>query len=310
MKKIAIVGATGNVGRIVTQKLKNKAELVLLASRDYPEEGVYKATPDRFKGMDICIFNTEADISESLIPAALEAGAYVVDSSSHYRLDPEVPLIVGPVNAHLVSKDQKLYAHANCLASPISIALASLVPYGIESVYVSTYQSTSGAGKKAMDECIAETESVLAHKSYQREIFKRQIAFNVIPQVSDIQEDGWTKEEHKIIHETHKILGQEFPIVATAVRVPVVIGHSISLSVRLRQQVSFEVYNDYPGVVFLDKDYKTPVEIEGSDMVFIGRARSNEMGMHMWLCSDNLHRGAATDAVEIVEKILSFETFA
>ena len=119
-------------------------------------------------------------------------------------------------------------------------------------------------------------------------------------------EDGWTKEEFKIIHETHKILGQSFPIVPTAVRVPVIIGHSISLSVKLKQQASFEVYKNQPGIIFLGRDYKTPIEVEGSDMMFIGRARSDNMGLHMWLCTDNLHRGAATDTVEIVEQLLLF----
>ena len=310
MKKIAIVGATGNVGRIVTEKLKGKALLTLLASRDYPELSTYKATKDSFKGMDICIFNTEADVSEILIPHALEAGAYVIDSSSHFRLDQHVPLVVGPVNGKFITKEQKLYAHANCLASPIVLALYPLLKFGIQSVHASTYQSTSGAGKKAMDECFSETKSIINHAAYKREVFKRQIAFNVIPQVSEIEIDGFTKEEHKIINETRKILERDFPIVATAARVPVMIGHSISLSIQFSHPPSMthveQAYTGFPSIQFLGHDYKTPVEIVSSDTLFIGRARINELGLHLWLCTDNLHRGAATDTVEIAERILAF----
>jgi aspartate-semialdehyde dehydrogenase len=308
MKKIAIIGATGNVGRIVTQKLKDKANLTLFASKDYPEINVHQLTSDKMKGFDIYVFNTESDISSQNIPYALGTGAFVVDSSSHYRLDPDVPLIVGPVNAHLIQKEKKLYAHANCLASPIALALNALKQFEIQSVLASTYQSTSGAGKKAMDECFNETKSIVNKTPYKREVFKRQIAFNVIPQVSDIMEDGFTKEEEKIAKETQKILEAVFNITATAVRVPVLIGHSISLSIQFKNTPSMsdveKAYENIDGIQFLRHNYRTPIEIENSDTLFIGRARINEMGLHLWLCSDNLHRGAATDTVEIVERIM------
>ena len=148
MKNIAIVGATGNVGRIVTEKLRGKAELTLFASKDYPELNVHKLTNDKMKGFNIYVFNTESDVSSEIIPALLESGAYIVDSSSHFRLDHNVPLIVCPINAHLIQKATRLYAHANCLASPLSLALNPLKTFGIQNVFVSTYQSTSGAGKK------------------------------------------------------------------------------------------------------------------------------------------------------------------
>lgn len=324
--KILIIGATGNVGRrvielILTRQLASPETLVLLASphsagkklQILGQDFLVQSADDWvFSANDIAIFNTESDISARFVPLALDAGAYVIDSSSYFRLDPSVPLIVPPVNQDLICLDQKLYAHANCLASPISIVLAPLHRLlGIHSVNAVTYQSTSGAGKQAMDECVEETKALITSTPYQRKQFSRQIAFNVIPQVGEIREDGYTFEEYKIIHEIKKVIGQEIAITSTAVRVPVIIGHSIALTIRFSQAYTLaqimSCLQQAPQIKISELDYATPTEIVGTDQVHVGRIRrdlSAENSLHLWLCSDNLRRGAATDAIEILSTLL------
>ncbi|USO02154.1 MAG: hypothetical protein H6850_03510 [Alphaproteobacteria bacterium] len=279
MKKIAIVGATGNVGEIIAKKLKNKADLTLFSSKDALN----------FKGFDICIFATQDDVSKQFVPEALKAGATVIDASSYYRLEKDVPLIVAPVNGTEVRK--KLISSANCIASPLSLALNPIKSFGIESIHVSTYQSISGAGRSALEK------------------FEKEKVLNLTPQISSMMDDGVTQEEYKIIHETQKILNLECDMSVIAVRVPVLRGHSMSVSVKLKQQLTLEqlsdIYRHIKEIQFLGQEYKTPAEIEGSDLLYIGRVRINALGVHMWLCSDNLHRGAALDVVEIVDLLLN-----
>lgn len=326
-KNIAIIGATGNVGRKVVELIlqrniakptqlrlmaseKSAGKILSIAGSDFCIEATHE---DLFKESDICIFNTESEVSAQFIPKAVNSGAYVIDSSSHYRLQDNIPLIIPPVNRHLVSIHHKLYAHANCLASPIAVALSPLHQlFGIKRINAVTYQSTSGAGKKSMDECWHETKSVIEQKPYHRTQFQRQIAFNVIPQVGAIQENGFTFEEYKIIHEVRKVLGTEILMTATAVRVPVMIGHSIALNLELQRdfelQQIIELLNAAPHIQMSNNHYSTPIEVAGSDDVFVGRLRrdsSIKNGLHLWLCSDNLRRGAATDAVEIVSELLT-----
>ncbi|CAL7962472.1 Aspartate-semialdehyde dehydrogenase [Alphaproteobacteria bacterium] len=323
---IAVIGATGNVGRkvvgmLLERELAYPNNLKLYASPrsagqtltiDNRNFLIHNTEQTDFANIDICIFNTEGNISEKFVPKALNAGAYVIDSSSYYRLHPEVPLIVPPVNKMLINSRQKIYAHANCLASPIATVIGPLHKYHkIHRVNAVTYQSTSGAGKVAADECWAETCSIVQKMPYERKHFKRQIALNVIPQVGAIRDDSLTSEEYKIIYEIKKIIDQNIAITATAVRVPVLIGHSIALSIEFERtfvvQDIIRILQHAPSVQLSNNDYATPVEVVDSDDVFVGRVRrdtSVESGLHLWLCSDNLRRGAATDAVEITEALL------
>ena len=324
--KIAIVGATGNVGRKVVEMLlirglasplqlrlyaspRSRGQVLSLAGHDFL---VAETTAASFEGQHLCIFTTESPISQTWVPLALEKGAYVVDSSSHYRLNAEVPLLIPPVNLSLVHRNQKLYAHANCLASPIATVAAPLHRiFGLTHIEAVTYQSTAGAGKAAMEACVAETRAILAQEPYTCTAFPRQIAFNVIPQVGEIRPDGLTFEEYKIIEEIKKVVGPTLPVAATAVRVPVLIGHSIALHLEFSQDVSvaavLEVLRKSPSVKLSTDAYSTPIEVVGSDDVWVGRVRrdpSRPRSLHLWLCSDNLRRGAATDAVEIAGAIL------
>ena len=326
-KYISIMGATGNVGRIIIQLLLEKniapaSQLKLFASshsagKQLTVNGhtftVQNTADYDFKDAKICLFATESDISKEFVPAALAAGCFVVDSSSQYRQDSSVPLVVAPVNKELIDAvGPRLYAVANCLASPSSVVLAPLHQrFGVKRVNVVTYQSVSGAGKAAMDELFQETKSLIEQHSYLRQHFKRQIAFNVIPQVGNILEDGYSQEEIKIIKEIKKIVSADINVTATAVRVPVMIGHSISLSLELNHPFTLDEVRDVlrksKGITLCQNDYMTPVEVVNSDDVFVGRIRKDPTsvnGLHLWLCSDNLRRGAATDAVEIVEELM------
>ena len=325
---IALIGATGNVGRNVASQLLQRhlvdpSQLSLFSSPRSQGRVLtfdsYEITVESIENIDfyrynLCVFNTNEDISELYIPRALEAGCYVVDSSSRYRLDPEVPLIVPPVNGHDINRSQsKIYAHANCLVSPIATVVAPLhTHHPISRIHAATYQSTSGAGKRSCDECWDETKAVIDNSPFQRKHFSRQIAFNIIPQVGTMHEGGETSEEFKIIHEVKKAVDPNLRIAATAVRVPVMIGHSIALSIEFQHPTSLEdvatILGSAPSVTYLGADYITPVEVVGSDDVWVCRARKDpslDHGIHLWLCSDNLRRGAATDCVEIVEHLLS-----
>jgi len=323
--QIAIVGATGNVGRSVIQMLLQKGiasdqQIKCLASPrsagstlsiDQHVFTVQEARHDNFSHCDAVLFNTESDISAEYVPAALAAGAFVVDSSSHYRLDPQVPLIIPPVNIDQVTRQHKLYAHANCLASPIATVMAPLHrAFGVVRASICTYQSVSGAGKAAMDACRQEMQSVLENHPAQTTRFPRPIAFNVIPQVGDFRDDGSSYEEFKIIAELKKVVDAQIAISATAVRVPVMVGHSIALQLELTNPYSIaevqQLLSSARNVQLSAHHYSTPIEVVGSDDVFVGRLRqdpSHPHGILLWLCSDNLRRGAAADAIEILAAI-------
>jgi len=324
---LAIVGATGNVGRQVVEMLllrglATPAALSLYASLRSAGKNLHLGehsfsvetlSPESFEGKKLCVFTTEAPVSAEWIPHALAAGAYVIDASSHYRLHPEVPLIVPPVNRDQITSQIKLYAHANCLTSPIATVIAPLHrTWKILRLEATTFQSTAGAGKAAMEECTEETRALLHNQPYHRSIFPRQIAGNVIPQVGELRSDGFTTEEYKIREEVKKVVDTSLAITATAVRVPVLIGHSIALTVEFSEPFSLEevkkTLSQAPSVQLSTNDYSTPVEVVGSDDVWVGRIRrdpSRTNSLQMWLCSDNLRRGAATDAVEIAEEILA-----
>lgn len=328
--KVAIVGATGNVGRKILELLllrskinpqllrlyassRSKGKKLNINAFEFPIEDAEKAD---FQDCFLALFSTDSSISKNLVPKALQAGAFVIDSSSAHRLNTQVPLVVAPVNGHLILKESKLYSTPNCLASPISIVLKPLhEKFAAGRVIASTYQSTSGAGKDAMDELYQNTAAHLKGEKAPSKCFARQIAFNVIPQVDKILEDGFTAEEHKIIQEVNKIVSSEIKVLATSVRVPVGIGHCISLAIEFNHPCPLEEVRDTltasPGVIFSKDHYTTPLEAEGKDEVFVGRLRKDPTvphGISLWLASDNLRRGAALDAVEIAEKLLIFCT--
>lgn len=322
--QIAIIGATGNVGRIVVatilqKKLAAPSQIKLFASKQSKGQvfeienhafQIEETTENSFNDCEICIFNTESDISAYFIPFALKAGAYVIDSSSHFRLHPEVPLIIPPVNKQDMNLNQKLYAHANCLASPLATVLNPLHhTFGIKRAQVATYQSVSGAGKSAMDECWQQTHHVLHDQPAHINIFPKQIAFNIFPQVGQFRPDGYATEEYKIISEVRKVLG-DIHIHATSVRVPVLIGHSMSVSVELLRPYDMDgVFSTLDASsIRLKSPYVTPLEVVGEEDVFVGRIREDQFEkqwLHFWLCSDNLRRGAATDATEMLEQLLA-----
>lgn len=326
-RKIAVIGATGNVGRRIVEQLLNKLHIpvdeidlyasatsegarLIIASREFT---VHKAEDCDFKEVRICLLATNKDVSARFIPQALDNNAFVIDSSSLHRLDKDVPLIVAPVNGEEININKhRLYALANCVASPISIVLAALhKSFPLKRVSIVTYQSTSGAGKAPMDELKEATAKILANEPYTPKYFPRQIAFNVIPMIGTQQEDGYTTEEFKIIHEIKKIVDADFALTAMSVRVPVLIGHSASLAIEFENEFDIKriakLLADTNGISFDAEHYPTPVEVVDTDTVHIGRIHrdiSIAHGLHLWLCSDNLRRGAATDTVEVVEEIL------
>ena len=326
MKNIAIIGATGNVGRklielFIQRKTIDPKQLTLFASKK--SEGttvdilgnaflVRDVKYCDFENYLLAIFTTESDVSKQYIPIALQAGIKVIDASSAYRLDPSVPLIVPPINGHLITPHHHLFSHANCLASPISVVLKPLHDYAIATrANVSTYQSTSGAGKGAMDELYQQTQNVYEKKPISHQHFQRPIPFNVIPQVSEFLDDGFSYEEFKIMKEIQKIVSPDINIAATSVRVPVMIGHGMSLSIEFQKPINIEtvktILSSSVGVQLSQNHYTTPTETEGKDDVFVGRIRKDPTvpsGILLWLVSDNLRRGAALDEVEMAEIIL------
>lgn len=326
--KVVVVGATGNVGRNVVEMLLNSklfdpSRIRLTGSQRSAgsvmkvngfDFNIQNTAEIAFEKDEICIFNTEADVSSHYIPTALAAGAYVVDSSSHYRMDPNVPLVVPPVNISAVNiQKNRLFSHANCIVSPIATVIGPLHKnFHLERVIASTYQSTSGAGKKPMDECFSATKEFCETKTKKAsESFPRPIPFNVIPQIGSFDESGFSGEETKITNELKKIINNDIFISATCVRVPVLVGHSISLSLRFKKDCELNDIiatlneNDFISVSY--SDYKTPIEVVGQDKVFVGRIRTDECSgekwFHMWICSDNLRVGAATDSFEIAKAI-------
>lgn len=327
--KIAVIGATGNVGRKIVELLIARQschpnQLRLFASPKSAGSKLRFGTTEftiedlaqyDFKDCSIALFATDSDISKIYVPKALEAGSKAIDSSSLYRLDPKIPLIAPPVNSHLITKQQNLYAAPNCIACPISVVLKPLHDYAVvKRVIASTYQSTSGAGKEPMDELQQQTKSLCNGEKYAPRLFPRQIAFNVIPQIDRFLEDGYSHEETKIIKEVHKIISPTIKITTTSVRVPVLIGHSISLSIEFEKSIDLKQIKDLllksPGIKLSENHYTTPLEAEGKDDIYVGRLRRDPTiaeGICLWMAFDNLRRGAALDTVEIAEKLIQLK---
>lgn len=324
---VVIVGATGTVGREILNLLHERSfpirEISVLASKksmgadvSFGEKDIkIKSLEDfNFREVDIAFFATSSKISAQHIPKATAAGAIVIDKSSHFRLDPAVPLLVPEINGALASAPKKgILANPNCVAIPLAMALKPLTQVApLKRVVVSTYQSVSGAGRDAMDELFNQTRAVFVNDGITPEVFSKQIAFNLIPRIDDFKADGSTGEEEKIALETRKILESTVKITATCVRVPVFIGHSLSVNIEFEKAISVsearDVLQSFPGVVVMDRreegGYVTPLEVVGEDTVAVSRIRKDETvpyGLSLWICCDNLRKGAALNGVQIAE---------
>ena len=330
--KVACVGATGNVGREMLSILDERAfpadEVVALASRR--STGVEVSYGDRtlkvkalenydFSDVDICLMSAGGDVSKEWSPKIAAAGAVVIDNSSAWRYDADVPLIVPEVNADAVAGYTKrgIIANPNCSTAQLVVALKPLHDAAtIKRVVVSTYQSVSGAGKDAMDELFSQTKSVYTNDELVTKKFPKRIAFNVIPQIDVFMEDGYTKEEWKMMAETKKILDPKIKLTATCVRVPVFIGHAEAVTIEFEKPISVDevtsLLRNAPGCLVIDKrepgGYVTPYECAGEDATYISRIREDatvENGISLWCVSDNLRKGAALNAIQIAECLVN-----
>jgi aspartate-semialdehyde dehydrogenase len=321
---IALLGATGAVGRTMLQVLAERKlpvdRLTLLASprskgrslrwggRDW---ACSVAEPGAFRGVDFALFSAGGDRSKEWAPIAADEGAIVVDNSSAWRMDPQVPLVVPEVNADAARERPKgIIANPNCSTIQMVVALEAVRrAAGLARVVATTYQSVSGAGETGRS---ALRDELLGTRP-EESPFARQISGNVIPQIGDFDEEGWTGEERKMINETRKILGlPDLPVAATCVRVPVEVGHSVQVMVETERELSVDearaALAAFPGVIAEDgaSRYPTPLETAGRDEVFVGRIRKDPFlprTLHLWVVSDNLRKGAATNAVQIVEEL-------
>jgi len=329
--KIAVVGATGNVGRemlnVLTQRQFPYSEVVALAStRSVGKEvsfgeGVLKVKAldyYDFKDTDICLMSAGGSIAKEWAPKIAAQGCIVIDNSSAWRMDRQVPLVVPEVNADALSDmPRKIIANPNCSTAQLVVALKPLHDaFGIKRVVVSTYQSVSGAGHEAMDELFRQTRAIFVADPVEPEKFTKQIAFNVIPHIDVFLDSGFTKEEWKMMVETQKILDPDIQVTATCVRVPVFVGHGEAVSIECEQPITADkartILRNAPGILVVDKredgGYVTPVECAGEDATFVSRIRkdpSTENGLMMWIVSDNLRKGAALNAVQIAESLVN-----
>jgi aspartate-semialdehyde dehydrogenase len=330
--KVAVVGATGNVGRemlgILAERSFPADEVVPLASRR--SHGTDVSFGDRtlkckaldhydFSDVDICLMSAGSSVSKEWSPKIAAAGAVVIDNSSCWRYDADVPLIVPEVNADAVVGFRKkgIIANPNCSTAQLVVALKPLHDKArIKRVVVATYQSVSGAGKDAMDELFAQTKSVFTMDEPEVKKFPKRIAFNLIPHIDVFMEDGYTKEEWKMVAETKKILDPKIKLTATCVRVPVFVSHSEAVNIELEEPMTADEARDIlrnaPGCLVIDKreagGYATPYEAAGEDATYISRIREDgtvENGLAMWVVSDNLRKGAALNAIQIAECLIN-----
>ncbi|PWC56015.1 aspartate-semialdehyde dehydrogenase [Azospirillum sp. TSO22-1] len=331
--RVAVVGATGNVGREM---------LATLAARDFPADEVVALASEKsagrevsfgdtdilkvrdlakfdFKGTDIVLSSPGSKVSAQFAPKAAAAGAVVIDNTSHWRMDPDVPLVVPEVNPQALAGWRKkgIVANPNCSTIQLVTALKPLHDIAtITRVVVSTYQSVSGAGKEAMDELFSQTRAIYVADPIEEKIFPKQIAFNVIPHIDVFMDDGSTREEWKMVVETKKILDPKIRVTATCVRVPVFIGHAEAVTVEFADPISADqarrALRKAPGVTVMDRHepggYITPVEVAGDDAVYVSRLREDptvDNGLSFWCVADNLRKGAALNAVQIAELLIA-----
>ena len=332
---IAVVGATGNVGREILQ---------ILEQREFPIDNIHLLASSRSKGkkiefkeqeivvedladfdfskVQIGLFSPGGTVSAEYAPKAAKKGCIVIDNTSHFRMNDDVPLIVPEVNADILQdyfddeNRSNIIANPNCSTTQMVVALKPIHDAAIiNRIVVSTYQSVSGAGKENMDELWEQTKNIYANQNIEKKKFTKQIAFNVIPHIGSFLENGDTKEEEKMINETKKILDPNIRVSATCVRVPVFISHAESINLELDSPMSDEqvreLLNKFENISVVDhrKDegYVTPVEVAGEDKVYVSRIRQDDTvdnGLNLWVVSDNLRKGAALNAVQIAEEIV------
>ncbi len=328
--RVVVAGATGNVGREMLNILAEREfpadEVAVLASArsqglevDFGETGktlkVQNIEHFDWAGWDIALFAIGSDATAIYAPKAAAAGCVVIDNSSLYRMDPDVPLIVPEVNPDAIDgyKRKNIIANPNCSTAQMVVALQPLHEAAtIKRIVVATYQSVSGAGKEGMDELFEQSRNIFVGDSAEPKKFTKQIAFNVIPHIDSFLDDGSTKEEWKMVVETKKIMGSKIKVTATCVRVPVFVGHSEAINVEFENELSAEdaqnILREAPGVMLVDKredgGYVTPIECVGDFATFVSRVRDDstvDNGLNLWCVSDNLRKGAALNAVQIAE---------
>ena len=326
-QQVALVGATGAVGKIMLQLLEQRkfpaAKFKLLASRrsagktvDFMGQPhlVEELRPEAFAGCDLVIASTPDDIAAEHLPAAVAAGCTVIDESGYWRMKPEVALVIPEVNPQAAIEAKGIIASPNCSATPVVMAAKPLHDAArVVRIQATTFQAVSGAGLQGSVDLQEGTTAHLAGKAYDYKAFSHPIAFNCIPQIGSFKEEGYTSEEMKIVHETRKILGApEIAISATCVRIPVANCHSVAITMETARPVSpaeaRELFSAFPGIVVVDEpsqgQYPMPINCNGHDEVFIGRIRrdlSHPNALNFWAVTDNLRKGAATNAVQIAE---------
>jgi len=327
---LAILGATGVVGKELLKILEQRnfpiGKLKLLGSerskdlhlpfkgKDYPVEVAEK---ESFKGVDLVLSAVSADLSKRFAPMAVDYGATVIDKSSAFRMEPSVPLVVEGVNSHALHNHKGIIASPNCTVTPVVVALKPLRDvFGLKRIVVSTYQSVSGAGSPGIEELEDQIQAYTRGDRQKHHVFNKQIAFNVIPHCDSFNKDGYTKEEEKVIQEARKILElPDLAITCTAVRVPVMVGHSETLLVDFEKPISIEQVREILKTSEMielwdnpdEKLYPTALDVAGNDPVYVGRIRkdtSSPNGLHFWVVSDNVRIGAALNAVHIAEYLV------
>ncbi|VAV86468.1 Aspartate-semialdehyde dehydrogenase [hydrothermal vent metagenome] len=328
--KVAVVGATGNVGRemlnILAERQFPASEVVALASRrslgqevTFGDRTIKTKCLDEydFAGTDIALMSAGGAVSKKWSEKIGAQGCVVIDNSSHFRMDPDVPLIVPEVNGGAIAGYTKknIIANPNCSTAQMMVALKPLHDYAkIKRVVVSTYQSVSGSGRAAMDELWSQTRAIFVNDPVEPEIYPKQIAFNVIPHIDVFMDSGDTREEWKMVAETAKILDPDIRVTATCVRVPVFLGHSESINIEFENPVDeaeiYDLLRGAPGIMVIDKredgGYITPIDCVGEFATYISRMRRDvtvENGINLWCVSDNLLKGAALNAIQIAEKL-------
>jgi aspartate-semialdehyde dehydrogenase len=326
---VGLAGATGAVGNQMIRCLEErnfpvKAIKLLASSRSVGRElsfrgeavKVEELKEDSFKGLDIALFSAGGGTSLHFAPCAAKDGCVVIDNSSAWRMDPKVPLVVPEVNPHAVAgyTHKGIIANPNCSTIQMVVALNPIHrTYGIKRIVVSTYQAVSGTGKKAIAELYDQTRAMMNFLEYKTEIYPHRIAFNCLPHIDAFQENGYTKEEIKMVNETHKIMEDDsIGVTATTVRVPVFYGHSESVNVETHKPIRAEdvrsLLKQMPGIAVVDDPsgnmYPLPIDAAGKDLTYVGRIRRDESiqnGINMWVVADNIRKGAATNAVQIAE---------
>ena len=327
---VAVVGATGAVGTEMLSILEERKFPVeevrpLASSRSAGGEVPFRGedvkvkllTRDSFQGIDVALFSAGTAVSKEYAPIAVKAGAVVIDNSSAWRMDPDVPLVVPEVNARALETHQGIIANPNCSTIQMVVVLKPLHDHAsITRVVVSTYQSVSGTGKEAMDELAEQCRQLLSFGDVKPKVYPHQIAFNCLPHIDEFLSSGYTREEMKMVNETRKILGdRSIGVSATTVRVPVFVGHGESVNLETRKKLSVEetraILSTAPGVQLYDDPsrglYPLQVHAAGTDAVFVGRIREDETipnGLNLWVVADNLRKGAALNAVQIAEELV------